>query len=688
MIERTARPANGRRRLCCLFGGAVTITTLVLSCSLSPPQAPTWQTEINLPLINHRFTIEELLGQTDNFRADSLGQMHFSHTEALEQVSVGEHLYIKKLHRSLALRLGKFIVNTPTPFTASVSLRQIQPASENLAGQTLPLEPFSFSVQISEFGDNSDFDWVEEVQGMMTLRLQNDLPVALDRPLQFELRNNTLDTVIARVAFQQTILPGQEATVTIPLQESSFSSAVSASVLGSSPGTGAEAITIDPEARLNLEVGFSELLVGRARARLGSQSLQGSDNFAFSDSLLINSASIRSGTVRLAMTSSLPVSAWVVAELPDFVAPNGAALRDSLQMGAATTSTIEVDLTGYSFRPQSASFGQQLIRYVWRARTEASTAEVIELDQESGVAADLVSSHIVFDSITGALDRHTIVVPPQSIKLNLPDEIASLSLPEAALELHIVNGIQLPLELDLLLVGRSRSGNNATLVVQSMLQPADRDGTPVVSHVVFDRHNSNLIEFLSNWPQTVQMTGQVFVGTRDHLGTVRASDGIGGTLRFHTPLAFVLPPQTLEIDGDSVETSVELRQRLLDKLAAGSVTARLLNHLPVGAIAALHFAKNKGTVFSDPDLIIDDLAVATPAIDALTGRVHEPQLSQLQVVLTVEQLQLFQHSPLHTGLVIHLDGSNGAVARLWNSDYLEVQAAATLSISVDEESVN
>ena len=47
------------------------------ACRFAPPQSPRWDTQINIPLVNHTDTVQELIDKPDNLYADSRGLAHF-----------------------------------------------------------------------------------------------------------------------------------------------------------------------------------------------------------------------------------------------------------------------------------------------------------------------------------------------------------------------------------------------------------------------------------------------------------------------------------------------------------------------------------------------------------------------------------------------------------------------------------
>jgi hypothetical protein len=222
--------------------------------------------------------------------------------------------------------------------------------------------------------------------------------------------------------------------------------------------------------------------------------------------------------------------------------------------------------------------------------------------------------------------------------------------------------------------------------VQGTLLPGLSNGTPVETRLVFDRNNSNVVEFVNALPTAMRISGNVIIGGAGYSGSVRDSDVVAGILRIDAPLRFTLPAQRIEMDIQSVEIDDEAREQIRDNLHDGRLLARLQNHLPMGARVAFHFGRNKATVFSAPLMIIGPLTVEAPPLESSTGTVKEALSNDIALTLTEPQLEVFATAPLFAGVVVDFPGTNGQVVRVVRRDYLDIKAVASVNFTVDPKS--
>ncbi len=657
---------------------------LLASCQLAPPQAPSWETEINLPLINKRYAMSEIIADEAEFYADQDGLVHFASESKLDSFSVGERLAINGLQQNFGYQLGRFQVPAPTPLNAEISLRQIFPAATTLAGQTAPIPPFALSLSLFDFQDYDSFVFVDGATGTLTVYLRNGFPVPLG-PLRVEIRDGNTDTTIIAFDHNAEIPPNGEMTRALDLGGRSFSNNITPVISGQSPGSRGNRVFIDPESKSRLTLTASAFEASGARARIGTQTLKDEGQIAVGDSLNIVSAHIKSGAITLNLQGNFPVRSEIAVALPDFRSSANDTLKSAITLSPNGNSTLTLDLTGYILQPQPEAFGQQKIRFLWQVRTLNGANEFVTIASEAGVQATCASTRIVFAQVQGAFTAKQITLDPQTFDLDLPAGLDSLRLLEARLQIILRNGINFPVQTDLRVEGFPERGPKVQLVIRERIAPGQANGTPVESQIVLT--GTAMQNFLNALPRTVKVTGKVWVGERSYSGSVRERDAVATALRFDAPLALVLPSQKVESEVGTLKIDESTRERIAKNLIRGGLALRFDNRLPFEASAAVHLARSVANVFRDPDLVIGPVKIALPPIDPVTGRAQQPRGSEAALVLNETQLELFQTSPLYIGVLLTLPGSNGKVIRVAVDDYVDVQAVANLRLQVDEKTL-
>jgi hypothetical protein len=660
------------------------LALVLASCQFAPPQAPSWETEINLPLINKRYAMSEIIADEEEFYADQEGLVHFAAAVQLDSFGVGERLAIGALQESFDYRLGRFKISAPSALSAEISLRQIYPASGNQAGQTAAIPAFGFSLALHNLPDFDSFFMVDRATGTITISLRNGLPVPLG-PLRIELREGNADTLIAALDHNSEIPPNGAMTRALDLGGRSFSNNIAPVFSGQSPGSRGNLVFIDPNSTARLSVTASAFEVESARARVGTLKLEDAGEIPVGDSLQITSALVKSGVLTLNLQGDFPVRTAVELALPDFRASNNDTLKAALIVPPSGNSTLQLDLAGYNLQPRPAPFGQQQIRFLWKARTLNSANEFVTLTSGAGIRAACASTKIVFAKLQGAFTAKEIALAPQTFALNFPAGLDSVQLVQAQLQIIVRNGINFPVQTDLRVEGFPERGPKVQLFIRERITPGRADGAPVESRLLIN--GATIQNFLEAVPRTLKASGRVWVGEKSYSGSVSENNAVAASLHFDTPLALVLPGQKVESEVSTLTIDETTRARLTKNLLRGSITLRLDNRLPVEASAAVQLARKAANVFRAPDLIVGPAKIALPQLDPITGRAVQPRSSEAVLALNEAQLKLFQTSPLYVGVLLALPGSNGKVIRIAMEDYVEVRALATIRLQADENTL-
>ena len=86
--------------------GGIGLTLLLSQCSFEKPASPQWDIDLNLPLINKTYTIEELVEDTDEIVTDSLGNLSFSYEADIDTFSAAGQLSVEGVSEGFSQSLG------------------------------------------------------------------------------------------------------------------------------------------------------------------------------------------------------------------------------------------------------------------------------------------------------------------------------------------------------------------------------------------------------------------------------------------------------------------------------------------------------------------------------------------------------------------------------------------------------
>ena len=656
-------------------------------CSFEKPQAPKWDARFTIPLVNRHYTMQELIEDEPSLSADSAGLVHYSFDTTLDSFRVGDQLTFEEFSDFYSTSIGQMPVASPGGEGVLVGLTEIYPAAAALNGQSVLVPAFDFDMGKRTLPAYEEFEWISVASGSITLELQNNLVVPLGSPLRFALYDTRADTLIVSRDYNVEVAPGEVLKRTIDLTDRTFSNQISVAISGSSPGSGGSTVPIDTGSSFRVDVSISELQVHAARARIGHQQVNDRQDAVIDHGVMIRSAVIKQGTVRIQVSSHLPMPIEVAVVLPDFNVPSGGAVTETFALGSSGTSTRVLDFAGNGFAPESAQLGQQTVQLLWSVQTPGSGGYVT-VQSSDDISVSFVIEGMIFSEINGSFQGKTVALEPSTYAVDVPEGIDSLNFDNVQLEMRLQNGIGFPAQTNLLLEGTNDDGHRVELRVQQAIQAGGPDGQPTETIIVLNRLNSSISQFLSALPTSIRVSGAVTIGGAGYEGRVRATDAVTGTVHIDAPLSFALPAQRVDLESDSLSIDEDARKQIRENLHDGSFAAQLLNHLPVGASVSMYFGSEKATLYTNPALVIGPIVAEMPSIEAGTGLVSEPRLSVVNLSLSEEQLKVFDRTPLFSGLVIEFPGTGGQLVRIIRSDYIDIKAVASVNVTVDPESTD
>lgn len=660
---------------------------LALQCNISPPAAPSWDVELNVPLINKLYTLSEFIEGIEGLKLDSLGNLSVEFETEIDTFDVYGKLYINGISQQFSQKVGSFSIQSPGSQSLDVTLKEIYPASEQLNGTRVAIPAFNFQVPTQELPPFEALAWVEIESGYIDLTIQNNLPFDLGKPIEISIIDASADTSLASWSFSDFIPPQQAQTSRLDLSGKRISGRLAISIIGASPGS-SQPVLVNTADGFSVLIEMSDLTVTGAAARLDPQTIDLDETMKISDSVVVKQASIRSGTLTAEISGNLPLDAEVSFTLPDFVNQNGEPLAETFTLLQNQTNRLIINLSGYTFSPEGEDFGEQLIRLKARAITSSSQGNIVELMSTDSIFARFEISDIYFSEISGRFYQKNIEIPQQSISIDLPEDVKGIKFEAASVTIELYNSIAFPAYIYLMIKGRNDAGETEELIIEETILAGKSNGQAVKSVIALDQDNSNITRLLNLLPTQIEVSGYADLGRSDFIGLVQENDFITGKARFVAPAVFQIPKQELKSDTVEIKIQEDTRKRIEQNLQAGQLIARLKSSFPVGAKFLLNFALDNNRVFTQPDLQIGPVEIQMPEIDPNTQTAVRPAESDIKIALDREDILFFTNPLVYHGLVIQLPGTQNQPVRLLGSDFVDIKAYLNLNIRVQEEQNN
>jgi len=392
--------------------------------------------------------------------------------------------------------------------------------------------------------------------------------------------------------------------------------------------------------------------------------------------------------VHLEINSQLPIPATLVMTMPDFKRSDGTSFTQTFALAGAGSTSRTLDFAGYNFTPEAAPLGQQTVKLQWAVQSPGSGGNYVTVLSTDEIAVSFSIEDMIFSEVTGTFAGEAVQIDPKNYSVEMPDGIDSVNFDNVQLDIVLRNGIAFPAQIDLSLDGVNEFDRHVFLRVQEPILPGGANGAPTETHIILNKTNSAVVDFVNALPASITVSGVAIIGGAGYVGTVRDTDAVSGTVNIDAPLSFSLPAQRVEMESESLEIDDDAREQIRDNLHDGSFDTRISNHLPTGASVSFYFGRSKDAVFTNPVLVVGPVTVDAGEVDTASGLVINALLSENKISLTEPELKVFDTTPLYAGVLVDFPGTNGQVVRIVRSDYMNIKALATVNFTVDPESTD
>lgn len=671
------------------------------------PKAPTFFTRLTIPFSKDMFDIydlrDEIEGSKDSIRLVILNDsVLIDISRAVDPVKVEDNLSADPTSDST-----EGSVNNDLTFREEISEDMslgtlAPPAIRNLHGQTVPIPPFSFadaSVAI-------DFDSLVSagaVSGIIVATLTNGIPITFDT-LFYELVDPSQPgTPIASFLFlnlAHNITMSRSDTIDYnPENPVNVTSPIEVRISGHSTGSNGVPVTVDTSDAIHMILGF-DLICRNITGRIQPQVLVRTDSVKSTSNSLIDSARISQGQITFQVRNNdFPVGATIDYVSPDFIAGNGASLSGTIAIPSVpgdTTPRYTIVLDGYTLRPsRPATIGNQYFYFSYVLSSEGSSVP-ITIQNNQGVVVTSTIDTMKFDWISGTLAEETIDISPRSEAISIED-IDSITLTAAYLEIIAEHNIQFPIALDLDILGKKSSTQQQRTVhvvgdFQRYTGPLGGSRRDTIR--TGSAQSDEIAQLFNILPDSITASGSAVIGDALQSGTVTRNDSIKVTLSIRAPMVFSLANDStrniIRPKPRKMDLSDRVQELLADNVESVNMTGHIENHFPVGVevqffidtVARSDSAFYDSAVFVYPQI---PLRISKATTHPVSGLVTAPTIKELDLPLDQSEYEwLFNtRAEKYRGLRIRLLGTGGTV-KVSSRDHVKINTDFEVELKVDE----
>ncbi len=638
------------------FAAVVVIVVLTFTqCTVKKPEAPEWNTQFTVPLVNRTYQMPELISKMDQdgvgFDADS--NIVFSVSHELDTIGLDpDNLATADLEYSLSQTVGKLTIVKPviSPITTNIAniggLPAVYPA-------VIPAGSFSV---VADFPAIDNYTTAVIDTGLVYVVVTNNLGLDIDAAT-IQLFDQ-LHWVSLGSAMLSGVLPdGATDSLPFDLGGRTVSNSLSATISCHTPGG---AVADASGKAISIAAHFvDDPVVSSATAQIPALQRSFTESVSLDESDVITDATLAAGSVVLTISNNTAVDADLEITIPDLQL-DGVPLTVTRHVTGFGSVDVNLPLAGYAIQPSDLAAPQSLPVEV-QADIAATAPNQVSISESQSFAASVSLSGLEFESVTGYFSNMEATIDPIVQDIDVPKGFDSIQFTSVVLTLEIDNAVALPGHLDISMVGN----NGQTLPVAGDIEPRVL-ATAVTTALV----QSDVATFFSPIPSQVTITGSAGFGD-GQLGTIRAGDYLTGRVRIESLLEMVIPETPIETDISNEDIDQKDIEKITDHVLAARFIYNVTSHLPIGATVNILISPDSATLFSAPQLRFDDISIDAAPVTA--GVVTDTLSTGFQTIaIDSADVRILENPTLYIAQELILHGTAGQVVRLTKDDYISV----------------
>jgi hypothetical protein len=657
--------------VCALILPVLTIA-LLTGCSIQEPQAPSWLTTWNVPIINKTYGINEILEDIDDFTnvPDSAGNPGFQITHDIDTVRVDNSLTVSGTNVTLIDSVGLVDIPAPSNVTASTDVSDLLPVNLGV----IPPASFNHDQPLDTI---SDYTWAAVESGILIVSYTNTLDCDLD----------TFVVTLTDLADMHTVgttnfpggLPDNATKIdTVSIDGQQISNALSINFQGAT-NTGGVLVGAGPHA-LDVVLSFpQDITVSAARAEIPEIIRSQTESAALNDSSIIQSSIISSGTLQLDIINDteLPFTIDITSSC---LQNGGTDFTISRQIPGNSTTQINQDLAGYNLSPVDSQSTQYVVVDLYGV-VPASAPLQYTISSSDSIKVDASLSTIIFESITGQVQPTAVAIPGTSQDLDIPEGLDQARLTRAELRFNVYNNSTVEADFDMDISGDGRSIN----VTGRVAGKQNVNDSAQLTTILID--SDQLSTLLDPPPATISISGDAVLNPDYGIATMTADDYMYGDIQIYSPFAFaILSPISIDMDISENEIDPDSRpDNFMETFRYGSVDVDIESHLPLGVALTVYIGTlSDSSLYDDPATLVLGPDTLQAGITDQSGTVVGSAFSQISYTLDSNDLSIFDNDTVYIGQRLNLLATDTSGVQVLGTDYLRLRSDATMEVQIGE----
>lgn len=660
------------------------------------PVAPNWDTQLSVPLLDSTYHLSEAMSTNPGIIVVDGGYVYQPDRFQFDPIPFGKDLQLYPQFGAQQVRqqIGNVVVPLPSPVTVNV-------APGSLVGQPLPSGPVTQPpIPATSFPSQGlppllNIDSVHFATGTMGLTIHNALPIPIEFPSGFALKNSIGGAIVA--TFPATTINPHETWIPTQsiLNQVDMLSQMEFSAQFQSAGSGSSSVTYSPDSGVTVSYTFNNFTVSSVSGTSFTPFERTATTAPYIvDSLtLVKEVSFNGGKLQVRVQSNLNAAATVNVTIGQLrnSATNQPFSFDARLDGFTAFDSV-LDMREWKIKSSDGSLTNSLDFNVTLKSDPLSSGSRVIIHSTDYIQGELLATEVPFPIHELAGVTRTLPIDiDQDVDVPLGTFSSAFSADSVladsiTIRLHIGQPGH-PVDLNLALAGRDEYGN-----VVATLPPFVQRVQPSADAVYEFPHDAMahfLSGFVSRHGTLISVIGTATINPEDVYNTIphQIAD-LQDTSNLYLGLEVVFPMRAGVINGKIIDkvpvsgtssTGANVDKDLLTSVKKAGVYLIVDNAIPVGVSLSLDFLNSAG------DTILTLPRPGQPAIVVAAGTVasptHTPQ--PLALVIDTDDAQKFGDA---VDVIVSVGLNTGqTIARFTPQDYVHVRAYSNMVFNINPD---
>jgi hypothetical protein len=670
---------------------------------LNEPQLPSWNTTLNFPVTEKTYNLAELIDENEELINYDDGLVGFRIEGDLDKIEVDRNLKLDDIEESIELAVSE--VDIPRMMVGQLTFAPYMLIPDAADYYDQPRAVTSMPIDDIGVPVTAEDGMVSATISSGTLRLVFDNQLAVPFEIsQINLKESEYGAVKLTFTESITMAAKGKGQLDFDLGQTTISTDDYWSVSGTCLGSSGQAVTVNADDSLNIDIELVNLQIESLSAPAGQFVIDQTDSVVIGEAVCIRKATFSEGEITFDVNNDLAFDLNISITSPQFIHRiTGAPLSFGLIAKKNQITGTKLPITDYEIEYKGELKKPQCVELQVHAYGEDNGTQ-ISVKRNDTIEFTFAMRHVVINEFTGRLDQFMVGIQPREHQVSIPGNVSDISglyLDDPKLLIDFYNTLELPLRLEGEMLGRAADGKEQRLIINTDIDAGSLE-QETKSSVNFDDSQQKEVKlFASLMPETIVFAGSTFVGHGIAEGMICSESYIRAHYAVETPACFSwneteFTPDTtfFQINpqgykGPKLHPEAEMLNAVdMEMLEAFEVDGDIKNHLPISGSLEFFFV----TLLPDgteQELSLHPVKISSAQMDG-AGLVTHTWEGKLQVPLGVAGIDILQNQDDEPKLVLlitkmTLHSSGGSKIKVYESDFISLKAAAKLAVGINKE---